>query len=324
MRGTVRGRRAAVAVGLLVSVALADSLRGMSWWTIAPAVAVLAVGVFLRALRWRALFEPDRRPTTGAVTSALLIGSFFNSILPARLGEPARVVALSRESRLGYSEVLAASVLERAIDLLVLLALLFAALPFLPEVAWLRSAVVLAAVLAAVIAAAALAMNRAGDRPLRALARWVAGFSRRVSHERLDRVAAGLTRGAAPLRRGRVATEGIILTVASWLVLACSNWILLRGFGLDLGFEAALLVAIASNLALVVPAGPGGVGPFEAGTVVALSSFGVGTADALSYSLVLHAVNLVPYLVAGYAALHRHVVVVRERAAADYAGGASS
>lgn len=314
-------RRLAIWLGLVVSAALAllalrtvdlgelwSALGDMRWWTIAPALGVLTVGVFVRALRWRALFEPGRRPTPVAVTSALLIGNLFNSVLPARMGEPARVVALARESGLPMPEVVSASVLERVIDLLVLLTLLFVAVPFLPEVSWLRSAILLAAVLAAALLVAAVVLNRYGDRPLRAVLR---PLGRRIHHERLDELAASLARGTAPLRHGLVALECVLLTALSWLLLALSNWIVLRGFGFDLDLGAGVLVVVATNLALVVPAGPGGLGPFEAAAVVALSAYGIGGSEALSYAIVLHAVNLVPYLGIGYAALHRHVTVVR-------------
>ncbi len=317
-------RRLAIWLGLLVSAALAvlalrtvdlgelwSALKGIRWWTLVPSFAVLCVGVFVRALRWRSLFEPGRRPSVGASTSATLIGNLFNSALPARMGEPVRIVALARESGLPYSEVAAVSVLERVMDLLVLLALLFLALPFVPEVSWLRSAIVLAAVLALAVLTTALVLYRYGDRPLRAVLRPLARRWSRLQEDRLDALAASVARGAVGLRHGRVAAEATFLSAASWLLLALSDWILLRGFGFQLGFGAGVLCIVAANLALVVPAGPGGVGPYEAATVVALSAYGLGGSEALSYAIVLHAMNIFPFLAIGYAALHRHVLVVR-------------
>ena len=76
---------------------------------------------------------------------------------------------------------------------------------------------------------------------------------------------------------------------------------------------------IATTLVLVVPAAPGGVGQYEAASIVALSAYGIDRSRALSYGIVLHAVNLLPYLLVGYVALQRHWVAVRRRRAA--AGG---
>jgi len=61
---------------------------------------------------------------------------------------------------------------------------------------------------------------------------------------------------------------------------------------------------IAINLAMVLPSSPAAVGVFEAATLVALSAYDVPKSEALSAAVVLHLVNLVPYLVAGGIVLH--------------------
>lgn len=103
-------------------------------------------------------------------------------------------------------------------------------------------------------------------------------------------------------------------SLSSWWLsrVVFSAWALLAGFDIDVGFTGALLVVIATNLALVLPSAPAGVGPFEAGTVVALS-YGIDQSDALSYALAYHALNLLPFLLIGYVALQRHAAGVRRR-----------
>jgi len=53
----------------------------------------------------------------------------------------------------------------------------------------------------------------------------------------------------------------------------------------------------------VLPSSPAALGVFEAATVVALRAFDVPHAEALSYALVLHLLNLVPFLLIGVALL---------------------
>jgi uncharacterized membrane protein YbhN (UPF0104 family) len=89
----------------------------------------------------------------------------------------------------------------------------------------------------------------------------------------------------------------------------------MRGFGLRLGFAAAILVVVATNLAMILPSGPAGVGVFEAATLVALHAFRARGASALSYALVLHALSVVPLILAGYIALHEEALLRRRRAA---------
>jgi uncharacterized membrane protein YbhN (UPF0104 family) len=56
---------------------------------------------------------------------------------------------------------------------------------------------------------------------------------------------------------------------------------------------------ITINLALVLPSSPAAVGVFEWATVLALRAYGVPESQALSYALVLHALNFFPFVIAG-------------------------
>jgi uncharacterized protein (TIRG00374 family) len=282
------------------------ALRGASYWLLAPTLVALAAGNAIRAVRWQALFERERRPPLVPVTHAMLIGLLFNSILPARAGEAARVVALWREARVSRVESLATTVAERVYDVLALLVLLFVAVPFLPSVSWLGTAAVAAAVLVAGIAATVVVLLRYRERPVA----WALG--RFVGEERARGLADSLVRGLSSFRHPGTAVRAFVLTVTSWLVFALSSYLLLVGFGFGfgVGFGAGLLTTIATALVLVIPAAPGGVGQFETAAIVALSAFGVDRSHALSYGIVLHVVNLVPVVLAGYVALRRHARAV--------------
>jgi uncharacterized protein (TIRG00374 family) len=279
--------------------ALADS--NLLW--LVPSGAVLAAALGLRALRWWSLFHHDQRPPLRAVTRALFIGLFFNSILPARAGEVARVIALHRITGTPRAETVGTVVVERLFDVLALLLLLFASYPLLPEIDWLRNAALFGAVVVAGAIVLVYVIVRYEERaihvllsPLRRLP--VAGVA-----ERLEYAAVNATRGLVALRDPRVALEAMALTLASWLVLAFSCWILLAAFSLHLPLVAGLLVLVTINLSMILPSGPAALGVFEAATIVALQAFDVPRADALSYALVLHLLNLVPFLVVGAALL---------------------
>lgn len=299
--------------GIFVWLALRDvdfahtwrALRGASYWTLVPAFAALAAANALRALRWQALFEPRRRPPLRAIIHAMLIGLFFNAILPARAGEAARVVALWREARTPRAEALATAAAERVYDVLGLLFLLLVVSPFVPDVPWIGSAVWAAGVLGGAIAAGVVVLVRWDERPLRHALHLLERMQL-LSSDRADSAASNLVEGLASFRSVSIAARAAALTLASWLVIGFSSWFLLLGFDSHLGYTAGLLVTLASSLVLVLPAAPGGIGQFEAATIAALSVFTVNRSLALSYGVVLHALNLLPYLVIGYVALYRH------------------
>ena len=91
-----------------------DVLARSNYWWLMPAFGALALGIALRALRWQLLFRRETRPPFHAVANALLVGLFFNSILPARVGEAARIVMLNQQQGTSRVEAVATVVLERA------------------------------------------------------------------------------------------------------------------------------------------------------------------------------------------------------------------
>ena len=291
---------------------LGAALRDQRYVYVIPAGAMLVVGVLLRAWRWQLLFKPGERPPFSAVLSALLIGYLFNSILPARAGELARVLALGSRPDLSRTQVLATVVLERAFDVLVLAGLLVVAAPFLPPVDWLTAAVALGAVAGVLLVAAAVIVRRYGVRAARVLLRPV-GWLPGIGPERVEGMATSFVTGLVGITVSRVTISALAVTLASWLVLACSIWLLLLGTDFGATFGMALLILIATNLVLVLPSGPAALGAFEAAVVVVLGAYGVDRAEALSFGLVLHALNLFPYLLAGYVALALHSRATRAR-----------
>jgi uncharacterized protein (TIRG00374 family) len=305
-----------VVVGLLVTVACmylavrgvdlddaVDALRDSDLRWLLPALPVFALAIVLRAVRWWSLFEASARPPLGAVVYALMIGYFFNNILPARAGEAARVIALHRRASTPKAETVGTVVVERRFDVLALLIVLFASYPWLPEITWLRAAALFGAVVVVVLLGLVFVVVRYDERAVHWLLSPLRQIRREGVAERLEAAAVNATRGLVALRSPRIALRGMLLTIASWTTLGLSYAILTNAFALDLPLVAGMLVTVAINLSLVLPSSPAALGVFEAATVIALRAFDVPQAEALSYALVLHLLNLVPFLVIGSALL---------------------
>jgi hypothetical protein len=182
--------------------------------------------------------------------------------------------------------------------------------PWLPKVTWLRAAEILAVAVTVAIVVSALLLWRFGDRPLRFLLRPLTRLPF-LSPERVERAASSFVRGTAAFRHPYLAVVALVLTAGSWLLLGASAWVLFRAFDLDLSFGAGLLVMIAVGLSMILPSSPAAVGVFEAATLVALGAYDIPDSEALSYALVLHAVNFVPYVVGGIVVLHFHTLSLR-------------
>jgi uncharacterized protein (TIRG00374 family) len=274
------------------------ALRASNYWWLAPSLAALAISIAIRAARWWTLFRPGRRPPIGSLVRAILIGFFFNSILPARAGEAARIVALKRYAGTSRAETTGTVIVERIFDVCSLIVLLFVLVPWLPPVSWLEPAAIVAfACLAAAIALAVFA-EHVSDRPTPRALRLLSRFPG-LREETVARLTANAVHGLAALGRPRQALVALAWTFLSWLVLGLSFWLLMLAFDLGLSPVAGLFVVIATGLAFIIPAAPAAIGVFEAAGLAVTKAYDVGVSRGFAYVVALHALNLFPFLLAG-------------------------
>ena len=260
-------------------------------------LASIAGRFWLTAVRWQVLLRPVKAVGLHRLFGVIMIGFMANNVLPARLGEVVRAYALGKTESLPTSLSFATIVLERLFDGFTLLAFLVLGVVYLrpgPLIVW--SAVSAFCLYLGVLVV--LLGIRAGLGIDWLLAR-LPGRIRDKAAGLVESFALGLdVLGDA---RGLVLSTALSLAV--WLVNAVGMWAMFAAFSMDLPAYAAFLVLAITALALVLPSTPGYVGPFQAGTVLALGLFSVPKADALSLSIIYHAANYVPITVVGLAYL---------------------
>ena len=213
-----------------------------------------------------------------------------------RLGEVARVVVLHREARTPRSVGLGTVVTERRTTRSRCCSCSSWPCRSRRPSRWLRGATVFLAVLAVGLVVTLVVLWRFGSRPLSSCcARWpVCRASRGREPSSPPR---GSSAASSGLRNVRMALAAFGLSVVSWLGIALSYTLALRGAGLELGLDAGILVAVATTFSLLLPALPASVGIFEAAALVALEPYDVDEAQALSGAVVIHVLTFVPFLI---------------------------
>jgi uncharacterized protein (TIRG00374 family) len=256
--------------------------------------------------------------------TSLFVGYVGNAVLPARAGEAARTVALNKTAKTPIAQTVGTVFVERAEDVLSIVLLLFVMLPWLPDVSWLRAAGYLAVALTLVLAVCAGILLVWGERAARLLLRPLARLPF-VPRESLERAPEQFTSGLVGLVSPRIAIVSFAWTTLSWLVLGAGFWLVLKASGIGLSPLAGMLVVIGIGLAMILPSSPAALGVFEGATVVVLAAYGVDESEALSYALVLHALNVLPLLAVALAVvLYRRVPRPQKAVAADSPSAPSS
>ncbi|NND69580.1 MAG: flippase-like domain-containing protein, partial [Halioglobus sp.] len=109
-------------------------------WTVPITIAYL-LNMALRCVRWHFMFPDHQRPTPRHTVEAFMIGKLGNNILPGRMGEMLRAMAIGRTvPDVGITGTLATVVVEKVLDALAIVAMLGLALTFAPLPDWAQQA----------------------------------------------------------------------------------------------------------------------------------------------------------------------------------------
>ena len=292
-----------VSLGLLWLVArgLEARLVGEALTQINPGWVVLALGIFLlgnlvRAWRWGLLFM-GKSPGVRRLFLVQNAGLGLNNLVPVRVvSEATQFALLTLRDRVEGGLALATLGMERVLDLVVstllILLLVLALVPGLDHlVPYLGGAVILS--LASVVLV--LVISRLGHR---------VAFIRRVP------LLASFAQSIALMERARLRT-GVSAagTLAYWLIIGLTGWVVAYGLDTGLSFPEATLVVLGGIFfATSLPSIPGAVGTFEAALVYMLKFLDVEGEVALAFAIIMHLLLFVPPIVLAAVILPREGV----------------
>jgi phosphatidylinositol alpha-mannosyltransferase len=274
---------------------------------IALALVLMGISLVMRAISWHQTLRaalPETPLRWAPVVRATMIGVMGSAVFPGRIGEPSRVLVLTRRldgpSRRQLPIVAGTVFSQTLINLLalaILLAITFTSVPLLQGN--------LAGVLSALLVPLAIAMLVVAGPRLLALAR----RSRFARVARMADLGAGLLQlarqGLVVFARPRYGATAIFFQLLAWALqwLACYAVLLALGLQTHGGLVAAAAILLAVNLSAILPATPSNVGVFQAACAVVLAAYGVGAGPGIAYGIILQAVEVVTALALGIPAL---------------------
>ncbi len=282
--------------------AVGAALGQVGGFTVLIGIACIACGYTLRIIRWWLMLRAVAPGVHfSACTRPFLVSTALNNLLPLRAGDAVRVMGFRRQLDAPGMRVLGTLVIERLLDVMVLLALFFIGVQFIPADAVPPAFVTAAAVavgmaslgLVALVAGFPL-IKRAAERTLStALARESAlgpALARHVRHllELLD-----------SLRSPGLTAQLLLLSVAVWAFEGGVFVAAARGLGLAVHPGGPWFALSTGTLATVLPSSPGYVGTFDYFVVLGLTAYGAGSVEAAGFAVLVHGLLWLPLTVAG-------------------------
>ncbi len=279
------------------------ALRQADWRYLFPSGGALLACVGARAIRWRILLGPQ--VSLADAFAVINVGYLVSNVLPFRLGDPARAVAIGLKDEVKTSAALSTVVVERVLDMLMVVLLLAATGPFVGQAGWIRKAGVFAGVAALAALAVLVVLAQRPDWGRRALL-WSLARASRVDQDRWLETMGGLLEGLAALRSARRAAGLVAWSVAIWAFAAGYYFAILRAFLDQPSLVEASFLTCATGLGMALPSSPGAMGVFHSIARYALQlPFGVSEEKAVVVAFASHTFQYVIVCLLGLIGLLR-------------------
>ncbi len=284
-------------------------LRGANPLWVFGIVVVGVASLAIRARRWQVLLRPLGRVPLVPALSATAIGFGAGVLLPLRLGEIVRPALLSRRCRLPLSGTVSSVVLERVFDMMLVIGcFLIVGLVYpLPDTMRQAARVLGVGSVLGLVALVIVLRHRVQVELL--VQRWLPARVAKAIAPLLHGFLAGFT---------TLADAGTVVTVVGysvllWGVIALGWTFSFLALGIDVPLLAASLIAMVTVAAFVfLPQGPGFVGTWQAGCILALDLFRAPKDQAVGFALLSWIAMMGTNLLVGGLFLAREDLSVRQ------------
>jgi uncharacterized protein (TIRG00374 family) len=268
-------------------------------WIVGVAI-LYSIDLAVRSYRWRRLLAPIQDVPFQRTLAYLLIGYLANNVLPARLGELVRCHYLGDREGISRTTALGTVVVERVVDIAVVVAIAALAILVLSVRGIVRDAILVGGaigILLIVGLAFLIAAHRlpGADRVAAGVAQWPRVW------ELLRRLREGLSVAGRP----RTLVEVLILTCLAWSASILGFAAAGQAVSVQLTIGQAALLASGTALAAAIPSGPASLGTFELAVVRICAVLGVAEARAFAMAILVHVTIVALTSVGGVAALIR-------------------
>ncbi len=262
-----------------------------------------------RVFRYDVLIRPFVRISTRSLLRVSNVGLMLIFALPLRLGEFGRPYLLKRESGAPISAGLGAAAVERTVDGLLITFLFFVTTSLLSAEYTVRSELRVGAYAslaifgsATVVIVAALLRGPAMSRLLHRIGDPI---SRGFTNKAVGMLEAFIT-GLRALPNLRAVGSLLAYTLVYWAANGLGLYFVMKAFGFGVPPIAGFVIVSVLVLGIMIPAGPGHLGTFQAAIGVGLAVFGIDDTSAQAYGAVVYPMNAaviiafgLPYLFSG-------------------------
>jgi uncharacterized protein (TIRG00374 family) len=298
---------------------LKESFRQTKFLYLLPVAVTLLVAHFSRGIRWKILMTPmGYNPSTANVFFAVMIGYFFNMLVP-RLGEVMKCTTLAKYEKIPPDRLIGTIVAERAFDVVCLLLVIILTVVVQFDVvghytlnlfsgfikrsdghmSYVRIALFIAVIITIFMGMRWL-IKRYGNK----------GFMLKVKH-----FFNGIWEGLTSIKKVQKKGWFLFHTGLIWAMYLLSIYIGFYAFPSieHLGIKGSLSVLTFGSLGMIIPT-PGGMGSYQYILTKTLPLYGVSEVVAFAFGNVLWGAQTLILIVCGIFSLVMLPIINKKKA----------
>jgi len=260
-------------------------IKGANWWILSFSLIFGLLGNVLRGIRWKLLINPlGYQPKTSHLIYAVL-GSYAVNFAIPRAGELWRCGMVSGKEKIPFQKLIGTIVIDRLFDIIMVGLFILAAFVFNVKLfykerdlfnlpAWLTSLELYAGLAITVIICAAVLIVFKNNRIV----------------QKIRNFFAEMWRDMIQVWHMREKTRFLIYSFSIWISYFTYFYITFFAFDFtaDLGIAAGLFVFTLGSISMTIPSN-GGLGPWQAATVLGLCAYMVNIKQATAFATAVFA-----------------------------------
>ena len=262
-------------------------LRNKSYGFLLPVAAVCILTQIIRSIRWGVLLSPIKAINQRILFPITSVGFMAIIVAPMRLGEIVRPYLINVKQSVPLGSGIATILIERSMDLLMLLLFLSVVLSRISLPNWIaRGGTVLLGIILLEFLFIILFMIFP-EKIKRFFFPITKRFPRRVA-KGFEAFIENIANGFRVISSIKKIIQVFLLSFLVWFFSALAVYLLFSFYKLPLGILEAFAVTTITALGISLPAAPGFIGNFQFACILALSFYGVAKNEAFAFAMVYY------------------------------------
>lgn len=267
---------------------LIDTFKIFNYKVLLIFIPLYVIGLYIRGFRWKYLLCDTSSLTVKEAFFSFCTGNTLNSYLPARAGDIWRACHIGNKLKESRMKLLGSIILERIIDgISVLLILFFAVLTYFKH-QWVLNITYIAAALFLGSLAFFFFIFKFNkiDWIFEKLAQLKFLEKFKPTMHKIAKHLNSFMEGFQALNNPKCLTLAFLASCAAWVIECILTYILITGFGHHFGFSIAFFVISFIALSTIIPSSSVFVGPYQYAYILALGIYHIEKANALGIAFI--------------------------------------